>query len=888
MNIQTINVDSCAATGIAIGRRGSYDTQQIVFDLSALIAEYGNGSAALLILRPTDTTPYPATATQSGTELTWTVSATDTAIPGAGECELFWYVDGGLAKSVIYPLIITEDIIGTDVPAPPDPYETWIEELTALGAETLENAQNAAQSATAAAASETAAAQSTTNAEEAAEEAASSEEAATSAKNDAISAKNSAEASKNAAGEYSASAATSAASAATSATNAATAAETATAKATQAAASAAAAAAGAGSASDDAAIATAQANGAKASATTAAGSASTAIVKAGEAAASAVAAAISATDSAASASASSGSASAASAKATEAAASASAASGKATEAANSATAAVNAQTGAEAAQAASEAAQQAAEEAAQEAQTILVDKAPVITDTATGAIASFPDGSDGLPLKYLVASIEPVQDLHGYDSPWPGGGGKNKWSLGDITENASGTPFELPAGTYTFSCTPSVSTALFAVRFFYADDTSKLVGVSSSNNFTQTVTFTADVVKVNRSATGGTATNVQLESGSSKTTFAPYSNICPISGWTGLEGQRTGKNQADLSSMINVGWTRIIDNPCKDGGYYTFSVESQILVNNVAGCGVFLTNDNTSGSGGVQIIPYQFGDSVMSYTINIPVGYRYLRFGLRAGGATVATFETAKLQIEKGGTKTAYEAPQIETLSVSWQDTAGTVYGGSMTVEDDGSGVLNREWKDVDMGSLRWALNVSGQFFATLSDADKGVPDVTGATAKCSNYKSGNAYDGSEDYVVCVNGAATSRVWVKDSNYGSASSFKTAMSGVQLVYELAEPPTYHFDNLEQLTTVLGTNNIWVDTGDVQCEYRADTKLFLEKLTAPTEDDMIANANIAANKFFMVGNNLYLSTAAIAQGATIVPGTNCTLTNLADALNTLNS
>jgi hypothetical protein len=52
--------------------------------------------------------------------------------------------------------------------------------------------------------------------------------------------------------------------------------------------------------------------------------------------------------------------------------------------------------------------------------------------------------------------------------------------------------------------------------------------------------------------------------------------------------------------------------------------------------------------------------------------------------------------------------------------------------------------------------------------------------------------------------------------------------------------------------------------------------------------MIADANIANGKYFVVNNQLYLSTAAIAAGASIVPGTNCTATNLAEALNALST
>ena len=48
-----------------------------------------------------------------------------------------------------------------------------------------------------------------------------------------------------------------------------------------------------------------------------------------------------------------------------------------------------------------------------------------VNDTASGSIASFTDGADNVPVKDLTVAVEPVQDLHGYDNPWPAGGGKN-------------------------------------------------------------------------------------------------------------------------------------------------------------------------------------------------------------------------------------------------------------------------------------------------------------------------------------------------------------------------------------------------------------------------------------------------------------------------------
>lgn len=46
------------------------------------------------------------------------------------------------------------------------------------------------------------------------------------------------------------------------------------------------------------------------------------------------------------------------------------------------------------------------------------------TDTASGPIASFSDGTDLFPALSVKATIEPIQDLHGYDKPWAGGAGR--------------------------------------------------------------------------------------------------------------------------------------------------------------------------------------------------------------------------------------------------------------------------------------------------------------------------------------------------------------------------------------------------------------------------------------------------------------------------------
>lgn len=55
---------------------------------------------------------------------------------------------------------------------------------------------------------------------------------------------------------------------------------------------------------------------------------------------------------------------------------------------------------------------------------------------------------------------------------------------------------------------------------------------------------------------------------------------------------------------------------------------------------------------------------------------------------------------------------------------------------------------------------------------------------------------------------------------------------------------------------------------------------------PEEEPMESSRNIASGQYFTVGDRLYYSTATIAAGEDIVPGTNCTKMSLEDVLNEL--
>lgn len=64
-----------------------------------------------------------------------------------------------------------------------------------------------------------------------------------------------------------------------------------------------------------------------------------------------------------------------------------------------------------------------------------------------------------------------------------------------------------------------------------------------------------------------------------------------------------------------------------------------------------------------------------------------------------------------------------------------------------------------------------------------------------------------------------------DTDFNSA--IRTLGNGLQIVIPLATPLTVQLDG-HAMNSLYGVNNIWSDAGDVEVEYRADTKLYIDK------------------------------------------------------------
>ena len=349
-----------------------------------------------------------------------------------------------------------------------------------------------------------------------------------------------------------------------------------------------------------------------------------------------------------------------------------------------------------------------------------------IINTASGAIASFDDGADNMPIRKLVAQIEPVQDLHGYDHPWPAGGGANKllpmarsdsWTTNgiNITYDADTESFSL-RGTNTMADSAWIilngssyllTPLLNGITYYFAHNLPSgtygqitynktgggvdvLVYLNGDGSF-RNVSFTlpADFVSVARVQIGIFASTTTINASGiqygvyaeNPTSWSPYSNICPISGHTGAEVEQRGKNLFAYDGVYTseTSGTIVERKPMKiPKGTYCFTVFGSIG----NAMQLTFTNENSIRVGTVIIEAKEFVNGKASKAITITGESAIVN--LYSSGS----YNITALQLEFGSEATDYEPFQSDQISVDWEDAAGTVYGGTLTLNPDRTGAL--------------------------------------------------------------------------------------------------------------------------------------------------------------------------------------------------------
>lgn len=557
----------------------------------------------------------------------------------------------------------------------------------------------------------------------------------------------------------------------------------------------------------------------------------------------------------------------------------------------------------------------------------------LVSEEASGAVASFDDGADDVPVSSLKVALEPVQLGSGDPSPSNvrpiiAANGKNLYPIKigrDVWENnASGTHSTdndvltvtvttasssgvystgtsqfasltpTLTGTYSYSLSAKASANGSYILGFYGAGRETKAVTTQWQRFTFTGTFdgTGKTFNIYGTDTAGTIEikDFMLETGSTASAYQPYQ---------GIMVERCGKN---LANVPNATTTQ---------ANVTFTVSDGIATTSgTAGASSYIVIGTAHLKGGVEytITGCPSGGGSGKYGISIRDTSAYLVKDYGSGATYTPTGDmdvnvcirywynfnlsdlTFKPMIRPSSDTDDTFAPYIGT---SYPVSLGReVYGGTV---DLATGVLT---VDRVCKTLTTARNLSGTYQGSIiynqgspetSDADFTKPIICNRLKYVGNWTT----DFTVGTVINYNNVSFN-LWLKDGAFSSLSEATALLNEneTQICYYLATPNTIQLTP-KQVTSLLGVNHIFADCGDVEVIYRADTKLYVDKMTAvdnniiaPTEATFTASRNYTVNDLVIVADTLYKVTANIANGGTITPNSNVQQTTLSALIKAL--
>ena len=476
----------------------------------------------------------------------------------------------------------------------------------------------------------------------------------------------------------------------------------------------------------------------------------------------------------------------------------------------------------------------------------------VITESAGPApIVSIADGADGMPMRKVEVAIEPVQDLHGYDAPWPAGGQlwDEQWELGYYNDDGSAISSNNRIRSKNrILISPSTSYYIYAggsnnyeTYLLFYDENDAYISKQLLRNVSFTTPANANSCLFYIVGINTYSNDISINFPSTITEYRPYSNVCPISGWTGAKVTRTGKNICDESKLLLAnGWT------VTDGVYSGMNNVLHGVFGGDKGFPGMRFKENTQYTitmtfrsqtdGKLSVIGFAYTDGTkneyyirgtdeqkLSYT-SAP-GKTVDRINLSYGSSD--TIYISQWQVEEGSTPTDYEPYQGQTYDITFPSEAGTVYGGTLDVVT-GTLAVNRGIlyaKDVNFTNNPVALSDGTGYYlykTSVFPVNSGIISnmyvESPLTDLWENKTFGEFQKGTPSLVITVpieaDTLAKAKDWLTENN-------------PYFVYPIATPITYQLTP-QEIKTLLGINNIWADTGDTSITYPADTKLYIDR------------------------------------------------------------
>ncbi len=301
------------------------------------------------------------------------------------------------------------------------------------------------------------------------------------------------------------------------------------------------------------------------------------------------------------------------------------------------------------------------------------------------------------------------------------------------------------------------------------------------------------------------------------------SNVCPITGHTGLNVSATGKNlfNKDACTVVPNYYITATGELNNNAAYSYVKTYQPVKPNTDYVFSGTLVPDGTGTYNSVAfydinkifISRYTPSNGSVNASFTTPSSAAYIRWNMSKNNHNLSD-----IQLEEGSTATSYESFG-DLHSIDWQSTAGTVYGGTLDVV---SGVLTVDraiytltgeetWERWGSAYKARVLSVSGSSNASTINC---VSDMTVSEAVNTLYYSGDG--------VGVHGAY---LYVGSTQYENIESYV----GMNVVYKRGTSLTYQLAP-QEIIVLNGINNIFSDQDSIDVTYYDN-----QKTTVPMVD-----------------------------------------------------
>lgn len=339
------------------------------------------------------------------------------------------------------------------------------------------------------------------------------------------------------------------------------------------------------------------------------------------------------------------------------------------------------------------------------------------------------------------------------------------------------------------------------------------------------------------------------------------SNIRSISGWTGANVTRAGKNFADCSkaeSGTKAGITySVIKN--EEGGVEKIIANGTITAQTAfyiirtatgfpAGNYIFTAGSNVTSNGIMLVVQrirngasvYRDVKSGNDYSLDIQPTDEidmYLRGG--TSGTVINNVEIYPMMRLASETDRTFEPYHGEAIGYAFPTEAGTVYGGTLDVL---KGTLTVDRASVTItGGLRYYQEHTNHYRFNFNALD-GIAEPNSTSKLLSDIGvpiSAQGFSSASVGVYIGNGNTMGALYLNKSlvspDSGSANAW-VASHPVQIVYPLETPITYQLSP-KIISTLLGNNNIWADCGTISVDYGAFLSALDKAIEEHSDDDI---------------------------------------------------